>query len=229
MKIITSLHQRMIAGAVGAAFALFAQTAHAEGVPTISLPEIAQLKEQWETLKKQLAQAEDQYKAVTGAYQRGAAFAQDTINSVKAIPGSWQEMVQQQKDGVYSQLQSKYEQVMQTIDPKTFTDPLRGSSYKLSTDTTRSVLAGSDALFTEAQTHIDNFTSLLRQVDSTVNVKDAADLQNRMSAEIGLAQAAQVKMTGLVAQALAAQANRENQAEAARAKFFGRTTTGSTQ
>ncbi|WP_406569397.1 TrbJ/VirB5 family protein [Burkholderia cenocepacia] len=229
MKITTSLHQRAIAAAAGLALVLFAQAARADGVPVISPTEIAQLTKQLDTLKQALAQAQDQYKAVTGAYQRGAAYVQDTINSVKAIPGSWQEMVQQQKDGVYAQLQSKYEQVMQTIDPKTFTDQLRGSSYKLNTDTTRSALAGSDALFSEAQTHIDNFTSLLKQVDTTVNVKDAADLQNRMSAEIGLAQAAQVKMTGLVAQVLAAQANRDNQAEATRAKFFGRATTGGTQ
>jgi type IV secretion system protein VirB5 len=229
MKTPISSRQRAIASVMCAALVMFVQNAHAEGVPVISPAEIEQLTAQLDTLKKALAQAQDQYKAVTGAYQRGAAYVQDTINSVKAIPGSWQEMVQQQKDGLYGQLQSKYEQVMQTIDPKTFTDQLRGSSYKLNTDTTRSALAGSDALFSEAQTHIDNFTSLLKQVDSTVNVKDAADLQNRMSAEIGLAQAAQVKMTGLVAQVLAAQANRENQAEATRAKFFGRTTTGGTQ
>ncbi|MDX6501954.1 MAG: type secretion system protein VirB5, partial [Blastocatellia bacterium] len=48
----------------------------------------------------------------------------------------------------------------------------------------------------------------------------AADLQNRMSAELGMAQSAQTKLQAINANLTANQLNDSNQAAAVRAKFF---------
>ena len=90
----------------------------------------------------------------------------------------------------------------------------------MSTDSVRSALAGGESLYDEAQTHLQNFQSLSQQVDTTQNVKDAADLQNRMSAELGMAQSAQTKLQAINANLTANQLNESNQATAEREKFF---------
>jgi len=84
----------------------------------------------------------------------------------------------------------------------------------------RAALAGGESMYDEAQTHLQNFQSLSQQVDSTTNLKDAADLQNRMSAELGMAQSAQTKLQAINANLTANQLNDSNQAAAVRAKFF---------
>ncbi|HDR9018854.1 TPA: hypothetical protein QDA92_005759, partial [Burkholderia vietnamiensis] len=78
------------------------------------------------------------------------------------------------------------------------------------------------SLYDEAQAHIENFKRLASQVDTTSNVKDAADLQNAMSAELGMAQASQAKLAAMSAQLLANQVNEVNQSRADRERFFTR-------
>jgi type IV secretion system protein VirB5 len=90
----------------------------------------------------------------------------------------------------------------------------------MSTDSVRAAMAGGESLFDEAQTHLQNFHTLGEQVDTTTNLKDAADLQNRMAAELGMAQAAQTKLQALNTSVSANQLNAANQEAAARAKFF---------
>jgi type IV secretion system protein VirB5 len=106
------------------------------------------------------------------------------------------------------------------MSPDSFDDKAQGSNYKMSTDSVRATMAGGESLYDEAQTHLQNFQNLARQVDSTANVKDAADLQNRMTGELGMAQAAQTKLQALNANLVANQVNESNQATATRTQFF---------
>jgi type IV secretion system protein VirB5 len=197
-----------------------ASSVFATGVPvgdagtwTALAAQLQQLKQEYDTLN-------NQYKAVTGSYGRGVSGLTDALDASSIVPGSWQDVVAQQKSGIYGSRQSGYEQVINTIPTSTFQDQSTGANYKMSTDSVRAALAGGESLYDEAQTHLQNFQSLSQQVDSTANLKDAADLQNRMSAELGMAQSAQTKLQAINANLTANQLNDSNQAAAVRAKFF---------
>ncbi|HEX7906659.1 MAG TPA: type IV secretion system protein [Paraburkholderia sp.] len=195
-------------------------SAFATGVPvgdagtwTALAAQLAQLKQQLDTLKQQ-------YGAVTGSYGRGAQGLTDAIDASSIVPGSWQDVVSQQKSGIYGSRQATYEKVMSTMSPSDFADQGEGANYKMSSDSVRSALAGGESLYDEAQTHLRNFQVMAQQVDTTQNVKDAADQQNRALAELGMAQSAQTKLQAITANLTANQVNESNQATAARTKFF---------
>ncbi|USX11062.1 type IV secretion system protein [Paraburkholderia fungorum] len=195
-------------------------TAFATGVPVGDAGTWAALSQQLLAMGKQLDQLKQQYGAVTGGYGRGAQGLSDAIDASSIVPGSWQDVVSQQKSGIYGSRQATYEKVMNTMSPDDFADKGEGANYKMSTDSVRSALAGGESLYDEAQTHLRNFQNLSQQVDTTQNVKDAADLQNRMSAELGMAQSAQTKLQAINANLTANQLNESNQATAEREKFF---------
>ncbi|QCP55121.1 hypothetical protein FAZ95_39010 [Trinickia violacea] len=211
------------------------QIAFAQGVPVGNATEQAQLQvsltqqlAQIGQLAQQIDQMKQQYSAITGSYARGAQGLTSAITSSSVVPGSWQAVVAQQQSGAYASLQAPYEKVMNSLSPSSFSDASQGATYQLNTDSTRAGLTMSEALYNEAQTHLNNFEQLAQQVDTTANVKDAADLQNRMTAELGMAQAAQTKLQALGARLQAAQLNSSNQADAVRARFFNQTQ-GTTQ
>ncbi|MFM0132580.1 TrbJ/VirB5 family protein [Paraburkholderia sediminicola] len=195
-------------------------SAFATGVPVANVQEAIQLEQQLLAMGKQLDQLKQQYGAVTGGYGRGAQGLTDAIDASSIVPGSWQDVVSQQKSGIYGSRQATYEKLMNTMSPDDFADKGAGANYKMSTDSVRSALAGGESLYDEAQTHLQNFQNLSQQVDTTQNVKDAADLQNRMSAELGMAQSAQTKLQAINANLTANQLNESNQATAEREKFF---------
>jgi len=195
-------------------------SAFATGVPVFNAQEAIQLAQQLQAMGDQLKQLKQQYGAMTNSYGRGASGLTDALDASSIVPGSWQDVVAQQKSGIYGSRQSSYEQVINTIPTSTFQDQSTGANYKMSTDSVRSALAGGESLYDEAQTHLQNFQNLSQQVDSTANLKDAADLQNRMSAELGMAQSAQTKLQAINANLTANQLNDSNQAAAVRAKFF---------
>ncbi|WP_322074910.1 TrbJ/VirB5 family protein, partial [Burkholderia cepacia] len=190
------------------------QGAYAGGVPTVSIPELQMLQQNLTKLSDQIKQMRAQYDAVTGTYQRGKQFIDDAVHAAKSVPGSWRDVVAAQRDGVLGQLngiKDSYEQILRTVSAKDFADKHFGANYEMSSNAVRSTLAGSQAIFDEAQTHLNNFIQLSQQIDTTRNVKDAADLQNRMSGELGLAQASQMKLQALVASVNANQLNSYNQ------------------
>jgi type IV secretion system protein VirB5 len=195
-------------------------SAFATGVPVVNVQEAIQLAQQLQAMGKQLDQLKQQYGAVTGSYGRGGQGLTDALDASSIVPGSWQDVVSQQKSGIYGSRQATYEKVMNTMSPGDFADQGEGANYKMSTDSVRSALAGGESLYDEAQTHLRNFQNLSQQVDTTQNVKDAADLQNRMSAELGMAQSAQTKLQAINANLTANQVNETNQATAARTRFF---------
>ncbi|SAL05222.1 type IV secretion system family protein [Caballeronia calidae] len=214
---------------VAAAFIAVSIPAFSTGVPVFNAQEAIQLAQQLQTMGEQLDQLKKQYATVVGSYGRGAEGLAGAINSSAVVPGSWQDVVAQQKNGTYANLQSTYGQVMNALSPSSFSNSNQGANYKLNTDATLAGLSVSEALYNESQTHLQNFQTLAQQVDTTQNVKDAADLQNRMTAELGMAQAAQTKLQALTARLSASQLNGSNQADAARAKFFGQTQQGASQ
>ena len=206
------------------------QAAFATGIPTVNVIEQGQLADglvnqgqELEKLTTQINTLKSQLNSITGSYGRGAQGLSSAVSAASVVPGSWQDVTSQQSSGAYGSVQAAVEKTIQTVAPSSFTDASVGSNYKMSTDSVRAGLAGGQSLYAEAQTHLTNFEQLAQQVDATTNVKDAADLQNRMTAELGMAQSAQTKLQALNASLTANQLNASNQATASRQTFFGQT------
>ncbi|WP_197343453.1 type IV secretion system protein [Ralstonia pseudosolanacearum] len=199
--------------------------AFATGIPTFDAATVIQLQQQFQQLQAQYKTLKDQYAAVTGSYGRGAIGLNQSINAASVVPGSWQEVVAQQQSGAFGSKQSYYEKLINTMPQDLFANPQaqNATNYKMSTDSVRAAMAGGDSLYSEVQTHLNNLSVLSQQVDTTANVKDAQDLQNRISTENGMLSSAMAKLNAMNMNLQANLLNQQNQATAATQKYFRRT------
>lgn len=208
-----------VAASLGASVPAFAT-----GIPTFDAATVIQLQQQFQQLQAQYKTLKDQYAAVTGSYGRGAIGLNQSISSASVVPGSWQEVVAQQQSGAFGSKQSFYEKLINTMPQDLFANPQaqNATNYKMSTDSVRAAMAGGDSLYSEVQTHLNNLSVLSQQVDTTVNVKDAQDLQNRISTENGMLSSAMAKLNAMNMNLQANLLNQQNQATAATQKYFRR-------
>lgn len=209
-----------VAASLGASVPAFAT-----GIPTFDAATVIQLQQQFQQLQAQYKTLKDQYAAVTGSYGRGAIGLNQSISSASVVPGSWQEVVAQQQSGVFGSKQSFYEKLINTMPQDLFANPQaqNATNYKMSTDSVRAAMAGGDSLYSEVQTHLNNLSVLSQQVDTTANIKDAQDLQNRISTENGMLSSAMAKLNAMNMNLQANLLNQQNQATAATQKYFRRT------
>lgn len=196
--------------------------AFASGIPTIDVAAVTQLQQQLTQLKQQYDQLKSIYSATTGSYGRGALGLTQSLNASQIVPGSWQDVVQQQAQGAYGAKQQQYEALIKTLPPSVFQNPTGRSatSYKMSSDAVRAAMAGGDSLYSVVQTHLNNLQALSAQVDQTTNLKDAQDLQNRIQVENGFVQTALAKMNAMNMNLQANALNDSTQGQAVAAKFF---------
>ncbi len=197
----------------------------AAGIPTIDIATVAQLQQQFTELQKHYSMLKQQYESVTGSYGRGQVGLSDSINSASVMPGSWQEVVTQQQSGTFGSRQNYYEKLINTMPQDLFADPQgqNATMYKMSTDSVRSAMAGGDSLYAEVQTHLNNLARMSQQIDTTTNIKDAQDLQNRIVSENGMMQSAMAKLNAMNMNLQANMVNQQNQATASTQKYFHRT------
>ena len=209
-----------VAASLGASVPAFAT-----GIPTFDAATVIQLQQQFKQLQDQYKTLKDQYAAVTGSYGRGAIGLNQSISSASVVPGSWQEVVAQQQSGAFGSKQSFYEKLINTMPQDLFANPQaqNATNYKMSTDSVRAAMAGGDSLYSEVQTHLNNLSVLSQQVDTTANIKDAQDLQNRISTENGMLSSAMAKLNAMNMNLQANLLNQQNQATAATQKYFRRT------
>lgn len=208
-----------------AAFMAASVPAFAGGIPTFDAATIVQLQQHLKQLQEQYATLKNQYAAITGSYGRGQIGLSDAVKSASVVPGSWQEVVELQKSGGFAAKQATYEKLINTLPQEMFANPQaqHTTTYKMSTDAVRAALAGGDALYSEVQTHLKNLTQMGQLVDSTANIKDAQDLQNRIATENGMLQSAIAKLNAMNMNLQANMVNQQNQATAATQKYFGGT------
>ncbi len=209
------------AASIGTALSTFAG-----GIPTFDTTQFFQMQQQFKQLQEQYKTLKNQYAAVTGNYGRGQIGLNESIESASVVPGSWQEIVAQQKSGVFGAKLASYEKLINTLPQDLFSNPQAQSAktYKLSTDSVRAALAGGDSLYSQVQTHMNNLARLGQLVDGTANIKDAQDLQNRISVENGMMQSAIAKLNAMNMNLQANMVNQQNQATATTQKYFRRTT-----
>lgn len=184
----------------------------------------AQLQQQYETLKNQYATMQQQLSSITGSYGRGTVGLDEAIRSSSVVPGSWQEVVAQQNSGAYGSTQARYERLLQTLPQELFADPngRQATTYKLSTDSVRAAFTGGEVLYSQVQRHLNTLATLAQLVESTRNIKDAQDLNNRINTETGMLQTALAKMEAMNLNLQANVLNEQAQAEAETQRYFRR-------
>jgi len=217
--------KRTLASLAVAASIGVATPAIAGGIPTFDAATVLQLQQQYTQLQQQYETLKQQYSAVTGSYGRGQVGLSDAIDAASVVPGSWQEVVAQQQGGAFGSRLSYYETLIKTMPQDLFANPQAqdATTYKLSTDSVRAALAGGDSLYSEVQTHLNNLARMSQQVDTTANVKDAQDLQNRIASENGMLTSAMAKLNAMNMNLHANMLNQQNQATAETRRYFRRT------
>jgi type IV secretion system protein VirB5 len=187
-----------------------------------SIAQYAQMVEQVAQLKAQLEQLKNQYQAVTGSYGLGGLMQGETLSASNIVPGSWQEVVSLQQAGKFKSKVDYYEKLMRTVDPALFDkDTSRSTSaYKLSYDNTRAAFAVTDATYDSVETHRKNIEQLIQRIDSTQNVKEATDLNNRLVSENAMLQISVARLAAVQNNLNASAANDRVQAQATNAEML---------
>lgn len=196
----------------------------AGGIPTFDAASIVQLRLLIDAQQAQFSKLQQQYQAMTGEYGRGHIAVDKIRQATGVMPGTWQDVVRQQANGRFNIQKGQYEQLLKTLPQELFAkqNAHAGTTYRMSTDSVRAAMAGGDALYGSVQTHMQNITHLIGQIDTTKNVKDAADLQSRIAAEKGLMQVALGKLSVMNTNLQANILNQSNQDRALNQRFFSK-------
>ena len=187
-----------------------------------NMQQYVQMVEQVSQLKAQLAQLKDQYRAVTGSYGIGSLLQEETLTAGSIVPGSWQEVVRLQQAGKYKIKMDYYEGLMKAVDPALLEKNTTRSAgaYKLSYDNTRAAFAVTDATYESVETHRRNIEQLVRRIDSTQNIKEAADLNNRLISENAMLQIAIARLAAVQGNLNASAQNDRLQSQATRTEML---------
>ena len=187
-----------------------------------NIQQYMQMVEQVNQLKAQLEQLKDQYRAITGSYGVGGLLQEETFAAASIVPGSWQEVVRLQQAGKYKSKLDFYESLMKTVDPVLFEKNTTRSAgaYKLSYDNTRAAFAVTDATYESVETHRRNIEQLVRRIDSTQNIKEAADLNNRLISENAMLQIAIARLAAVQGNLSASAQNDRVQSQATRTEML---------
>lgn len=219
---------RAVVLTVGIAISAITSSAHAQWA-TIDVANLMQnvaqymqMVEQVAQLKSQLEQLKNQYQAVTGNYGLGSLMQNDTFAAENVVPGSWQEVVRLQQAGKFKSKVDYYEKLMRTVDPALFDkDASRSTSaYKLSYDNTRAAFAVTDATYDSVETHRKNIEQLIQRIDSTQNIKEATDLNNRLVSENAMLQISVARLAAVQSNLSASAQNDRVQAQATNAEML---------
>ena len=181
-----------------------------------------QMIEQVNQLKAQLDQLKRQYEAVTGSYGVGAVLQEVTAAAQAMVPGSWQEIVDLQRSGKLRSKLDYYEAIMRRLDP-IILEANQGRSadaFKLIYNNTRAAFAVTDATFESLDVHRQNIEQLMRRIDASRNIKEAADLGNRLVAENAMLQVGLARLSAVQNNLQAAANNERVQSQATRKEML---------
>ena len=189
--------------------------------------QINEMKKQYEVLKQQYAEMQATKDAVTGSY--GVSMIANTAKDQatrRALPPTWQEVVNLQKSGFYGQRQDYFNKLLPNIDDKLLSqDPKNRNvvSYQMSTGNTQAAFAATEAIYNKIQDRLQTIESLTQEIDKTDNIKNATDLDSRIAAENGFMNIDMARLSAIQLSLQATLQNNQNQATANHAEFFGGT------
>lgn len=198
------------------------------------LQQIAEMKKQYDMLKKQYNEAVQIKNSLQGNYGMGLLEnGVDAIQGRRQLPKTWQEVVDLQKNGqlpgLFAGKQDFYKKLLPTTDLKNFSsDPNNRNSvgYKLSTDNTRAAFASVETLYDNIEKRMKTVENLTTAIDKTTNAKEAMDLNSRMVAETNFINLEMMRVNSLQVNLQATLQNLQNQALANNAEFFSKPSSG---
>src|SRR6266513_3098397 len=187
-----------------------------------SMQQYQQMVEQVTQLRAQLEQLKSQYQAITGSYGVGGLRQGEALAAQSIVPGSWQDIVKLQQAGAYKSKMDYYEGLMKAVDPTLLAaDKSRSTgAYKLSYDNTRAAFAVTDATYDAVEVHRRNIEQLIQRIDSTQNIKEATDLNNRLVSENAMLQIAVARLSAVQGNLSASAENDRVQTQATRTELL---------
>jgi type IV secretion system protein VirB5 len=180
---------RQIVTLVGCAIVLeghFAP-AHAQGIPVISVSELAQDLVMAKNLQSQLVTMTDQYNALTGNRGFGQILNNPSLTSY--LPSQWQSVYSQVKSGQLQGLSSAAQQI-ESQEGMTASTP----SQQRYNDTLATNKAMATQAYQASADRLQNIQNLMQQSDLTQDPAAKADLQNRLLSENAMIQNEQTKL-----------------------------------
>jgi type IV secretion system protein VirB5 len=178
------------------AFALVtpATNTYAQGIPTISVAELAQdvimagqLEQQVQTMEQQYTTMTTQLTALTGNRSLGQILNNPTLRSY--LPDQWQSIYSQVSSGTLSGISSAAKQI-ESDEGMTATTP----GQQRYNDTLSADKAMSMQAYQANLARLQNIESLMQQSDATQDPAAKADLQNRLQAENAMIQNEQTRL-----------------------------------
>lgn len=151
--------------------------------------EFQELKRHYDMMKQQYDELLALKDNITGSYGMGSLLdGLEDEASRRALPQTWQEVVQMQTQGFYGDRLKHYSEMLPTIDTKLLSNNLQDRDvigYKLSKENTQSAFAATEAVYNQLDKRLKTIETLVDQIDKTENVKATMDLNSRIVAETG--------------------------------------------
>ena len=184
-----SARARLIAfSGVALSIAMSATNTYAQGIPVISVAELAQdvvmagqLEQQVQTMEQQYTTMTTQLNALTG--NRGLGQILDNPSMHSYLPDQWQSIYGQVKGGQLSGISSAASQI-ESDEGMTATTP----GQQRYNDTLAANKAMSMQAYQANLSRLQNIKSLMQQSDVTQDPAAKADLQNRLQSENAMIQ-----------------------------------------
>jgi type IV secretion system protein VirB5 len=139
-----------------------------------AIMEFQQLKKQYDMLKKQYDEMVAMKDSMTGNYGMGIL-----LNGIeeeagrRALPQTWQEVVEMQKKGFYGDLLQHYSSMLPKIDTNYLSANQKDRDvigYKMAKGHTQSAFAATEAVYNQLDKHLKTIEELMGQIDQTQNI-----------------------------------------------------------
>ena len=188
-------HVRLIASSVVALLiAMPVANTYAQGIPTVSVAELAQdvimaqnLEQQVTTMEQQYSTMTKQLSALTGNSGTGQILNSPSLRNY--LPDQWQSVYQQVQSGQLSGISSAATQI-ESAEGMTTTNP----GQQRYNDTLAANKAMSMQAYQANLARLQNIEGLMQQSDTTQDPAAKADLQNRLQAENAMIQNEQTRL-----------------------------------
>ena len=191
---MTALARAITTSAVALVISTPAVNTYAQGIPVISVAELAQdvvmagqLEQQVQTMEQQYTTMTTQLNALTG--NRGLGQILDSPSLRSYLPDQWQSIYDQTKGGQLSGISSAATQI-ESEEGMTASTP----GQQRYNDTLAANKAMSMQAYQANISRLQNIKSLMQQSDATQDPAAKADLQNRLQSENAMIQNEQTRL-----------------------------------
>lgn len=193
-----------------------------------AVQQLKTLKDQYETMTRQVTQLKDLKKTNTGHYGYGElSNGLNELHSWQSPVSSWEDALRNLSGGNtqrYQSLVEAYERNHPQLSEQQVTRDMPEASrerFKEDKAVNRAVHVQTTDAYNEINKHLAQLQTLSKAIEKTANTKGAIDLNSRLITELGFIQLMQVRLQTLSNQQLA-QDSLDDLSERAKAAHFNR-------